>query len=622
MLKKLTLSILSLTIIGCSSTKNTSKDNKKITQIITYSGIKATDDTYFKSPSSVAFSGDKLLIADTDNNLIRQIQDSKITTYAGNGKLDNIDGKLLNASFDNPESIIVDSKNNVYLVVGYKQIQKIDTEGNTTLFAGEYTPGRSDGGFDGKKEYASFKFISSLAIDENDNIFVADNNKIRKITNGNVITIAGNNESGDKIGNPEEALFYQISDIAINKKGEIFVADQANGKIKKISTDGIVSDFIPKDKINWPTSIKFNSKGELIIFDSSNKKFYISDEKGKIVNTFSDKKITSEDYYFKVKMYIDKKDNIIIPSKNFINIIDTNFKTVQIGEEKGSCRNGAITKATYNIPYDGAFDKAGNLYVIEKGNNLVRKISNDGIVSTFSGSGKYGDKDGENKECRFAYPNSITIDHFGNLYVLDGDWRDVKIKKIDSTGKTVTFIDAKKRNLKWERPCDLVCDSENNLFLSDSQNNTIYTIDPMGNVTDYITPSQINFKGIQGLAIDKKDNLFVCDSYNHRIIKIDKNKKIEIIIPSNNIALDEPENITIDDFENLYVTDKNRTRIIKISKNNHAEIYLKESTLGTNKKKIFSEYHNTLKIEAFQSNIFVFDKYDHQIIKLKQIAKQ
>ena len=49
---------------------------------------------------------------------------------------------------------------------------------------------------------------------------------------------------------------------------------------------------------------------------------------------------------------------------------------------------------------------------------------------------------------------------------------------------------------------------------------------------------------------------------------------------------------------------------------------LKESTLGTNKKKIFSEYHNTLKIEAFQSNIFVFDKYHHQIIKLKQIAKQ
>ncbi|WP_269243104.1 hypothetical protein [Flavobacterium limnophilum] len=617
-LKKIILSILFLTIISCSSTKTTSKDNKKITQISTYSGIKATEDTYFKRPSSIVQSGDKIFVADTDNNLIRQIQDNKITTFVGNGKHDNYDGKLLEASLSNPNGLIIDSKNNIYTIADNIQIKKIDPEGNVTIFAGEkHSPGFY-GAFDGKIEFATFKFITSLAIDDNDNIFVVEQNRIRKISKGFVTTIAGSTESGDKIGTSKEALFHQISDIAISKNGEIFISDQANGKVKKMSSDGIVSEFIPRGNIYWPTSIKFNSKGELIVFDSNKKKFYVADKNGKIINTFSDKKILSENYYFKVKMIIDKNDDIIIPSLNFINIIDKNLNIVQIGEENGFCRNGDINKATYDIPYDGIFDKTGNLFIIEKGNNLVRKISKEGIVSIFSGSGNYGDKDGESTNCKFSYPQSITIDNLGNLYILDGYNNDSKIKKIDSTGKAVTFIDPIKRKLNWKRPCDMVCDSENNIFLSDSEKNTILKIDPIGNVLEYITPRDINLKMPEGLAIDKKNNLYVCDSYNHRIVKIDSNKKIEIIIPSNNIALDEPEHITIDDFGNLYVTDKNRTRIIKISNEKYSDIYIDESTLGTNKQVEFSEYYNTLNIEAFENNIFVFDKYNHQIIKLNQ----
>jgi sugar lactone lactonase YvrE len=619
----LKLLILSIFLSSCK-TKNkltyqlNSPTLQTNTQIITYSGVKALDDTYFNNPSSVLTIGNKLLITDTENNLIRQIQNQQISTYAGNGKNENINGKLTEASLHIPENIVKDSHDNLYVVTSYDQIRKIDVNGNVSLFAGKQTPGWIDGGVDGTNKDATFKHISGLAIDKNDIMFVADQNKIRKIENGKVETIAGKDESGDEIIDTNKALFNQISDIAVNEKGEIFVTDQVNRKIKKITPDGIVSNFIGNNKIDWPASIKINSLGQIIIFDSSRKKLYTYNESGKLINEFQDKKLNDENFYFKVKIHIDKKDNIIIPSKDFINIIGKNKQITQIGKKNGTCNNGERLHATFDIPFDGVFDPKGNLFVIEQGNNLIRKISNKGIVSVFSGNGNYGDQDGEKTVCEFSRPDGIAINKKGELFILDGNFKDVKIKKIDSTGRTSTYFDPKKNKINWERPSDLVFDSKNNLFLTDNNNNKIYKIDATGRPTEYINAKQIQLNRPQGICIDKADNLYICDKDNNRIVKISNNKEIITITPKNNIPLDEPENITLDDNGTIYVTDKNRTRILKIATNNQAEIFLEESRIGTNKDRNLSNYFNTLKIEMYQNRLFAFDRYNNQILELKQ----
>lgn len=634
MIKKISVSIVILIIASCSSVKKNKQANTtnkisliekvsennikpaRSTQIINYSGIYGINDVSFNVASSAINYKGSILLTDTDNNLIRQIKDNKITTYVGNGQKENIAGQYTKASLNNPENITVDSKKNIYVSVNYNQIKKIDNFGNVTHFAGKYSPGWIDGGVDGAKEAASFKFISSLIVDKKDEIYVADKNKIRKIgLDGKVTTITGGNQSGDQQGKADKALFNQLSDIALNNENELYIVDQVNGKIKKLGADGLITTFISKGIIKRPSSITVNSKGLVLVFDSSNKILYTFDKQGKLIKTLKSNVLASQDYSFQMKMTVDENDNIIIPSKDFINIINKDSQITQIGEKNGNCRNGIINEATFNYPYDGVFDTSGNLYVIEKGNSVIRKISEKGLVTTFSGNGKYGETVGIAQNTSFINTEAIAIDSFGNLYILDGNWKDVCIKKIDATGTSSVFVNPKSKSLDYERWNDLVLDSQNNLYVSDNIKNKLFKFDKSANVIEFDLSVKLN--GPAGLAVDKKDNLFICDSNNNRIVKVSKGKQTEIIVPNNNIFFDEPENITMDDLGNLYVTDKNRTRIIKMDLNLDSEIFLEESSLGKNKNHNFSEYTNTLKIESFKNDVYVFDKYDNQIFKLK-----
>jgi len=599
------------------STVNKKQASIRKTQIIKFSGVSSTDDSYFNGASSVVNYKGTILVTDTGNNRIKQIKDNAIIAYAGNGQKENIEGQFTNASLKNPENIVIDSKNNIYVSVNYNQILKIDPLGNVTHFAGKYYRGSIDGeaGLDGQKEVASFKFISSLIVDDNDEIYVADKNKIRKISlDGKVTTVAGSNQSGNQLGNAEKALFNQISDIAFNKERELYIVDQVNRKVKKLDSKGMVIPFIQSGIFKWPTSIAVNSKGFLLVFDGADKIVYTFDKQGKLIETLKNSVLTSQEYSFQMKMTIDDNDNLIIPSKDFVNKINKDSQITQIGEKNGNCRNGIINKATFYIPYDGVFDAMGTLYVIEKGNIDIRKISTDGVVSVFCGNGKYGNTIGTAENTSFINTEAIANDSQGNLYVIDGDWKDVRIKKIDSNGVSSIFVVPKSENTEKQRWNDLVFDSKNNLYVSDNGKNVIHKFDSLGNVAEFKVSQTLDAPA--GLAVDQDDNLFICDSNNNRIVKVSNNNKVEIITPNNDIYLDEPENITCDKLGNLYVTDKNRTRMIKIDMNLNSEIFLEESLLGKNKDNHLNEYTNTLKIESFGDAIYVFDKYDNQIFKL------
>lgn len=622
MTQKIIATLSVLILIGCSTHKpkhlQTKKDPIKRANVTVYSGVLRTNDTCFDWASSAIKYGNKILVADTENNLIRKIEKNKISTYVGNGVKENKDGKGVEASLNNPENIQIDTNKNVYVSVNYNQIYQIDSLGNAALFSGRRYRGSIDGiaGQDGEIHLVSYRFISGLAIDTKNEIFVADKNSIRKIDlNGTVTTIAGNQDGGDEIGKAEEARFNQISDIALNKQQELYIVDQVNRKVKKLNQDGTVSTFITKGLLKWPSSIAINSKGIVHIFDSQDKKIVLFDQKGNLLKTINDNILTSQEYTFHVKIKVDEMDNIILTSKDFVNYIDKDSKIIQFGLKNGTSRNGDIKTASYKQPFDGVFDKNGNLFVLDKGNNLIRKISKEGLVTTFCGNGTYGSSVGKPHFTSFQYPESIAIDNANNLYVINGDWKDVKIIKIDPNGHSSIFINPKQKAFDYERLQDLAIDSKNNLYITDSKKNIIHKFDAQGNKIEFDIP--LTFNNLAGLTFDNEDNLLLCDSQNNRIVKVFKNNKTQIITTNNGIILNEPENITIDKLGNIYVTDHNRTRIIKIDKNLKSSIFVNEYELGNNKDNNFSEYNNTLKIEAFEDAIYVFDKYDNQILKLQ-----
>lgn len=204
----------------------------------------------FDSPSFLATPKTGLLISDTNNNLIRYFTKTKVSTYAGNIAGGYKDGKRTKALFNNPTGIVATSKGVVYIAdTGNNVIRKIDRNDNVTTYAGVVS---LDGGYkDGNAKEAMFNQPIGLALKDGA-LYVADcgNQRIRKIENGKVTTIAGGGEEkydnsneviGDYIdGTVENARFNFPQNIAVDDRGNIYVADTGNSAIRKIDKNGNV----------------------------------------------------------------------------------------------------------------------------------------------------------------------------------------------------------------------------------------------------------------------------------------------------------------------------------------------------------------------------------------------
>jgi sugar lactone lactonase YvrE len=190
----------------------------------------------FHRPHGVSLDKNKnVLVADTDNHLIRKITPSGVvTTLAGSETAGYADGVGTEAQFKNPTGLAVGGLGNLYVAdAGNHRIRKITPSGVVTTLAGSGTAGNADG----QGTEAQFKAPTSLAVDGLGNLYVADdgNNRIRKITpSGSVTTLAGSGNTGADDGYGTAASFNSPWGIAVDASGVIYVADQDNDKIRKI----------------------------------------------------------------------------------------------------------------------------------------------------------------------------------------------------------------------------------------------------------------------------------------------------------------------------------------------------------------------------------------------------
>ncbi len=145
--------------------------------------------------------------------------------------------------------------------------------------------------------------------------------------------------------------------------------------------------------------------------------------------------------------------------------------------------DGQGTNASFNTPENGVFDRNGNLFVADYGNNEIRKVTPAGMVSTFAGSTTSGYKDGPSSQALFSGPSGVCFDSQGNLYV--SDELNNRIRKIDPTGNVTTIAgsgvatlhDANGTNASFNRPIGLAFDSLSGmLIVADSRDNAIRTI--------------------------------------------------------------------------------------------------------------------------------------------------
>jgi hypothetical protein len=212
----------------------------------------------FYQPMGLAFGpSGNLYVADSGNHKIRKITPAGVvTTYAGSGFPGANVGPALGASFNSPRGVAVDSAENVYVAdSGNHMIRLIKTFylfNLSTPVLGLYLgvsnfAGTATAGFgDGSGSSASFRQPSAVTSDGQGNLYVADqgNNAIRRISaSGVVSTIAGSGASGAQNGTGGAATFSSPSDLALDASGGILVADSLNGMIRSVTTAGSVSTF-------------------------------------------------------------------------------------------------------------------------------------------------------------------------------------------------------------------------------------------------------------------------------------------------------------------------------------------------------------------------------------------
>ena len=230
----------------------------------------------FDNPMGVAVDSNRtIFVADTGKSIIRKISPSgNVTTLAGSAA----------ASFNNPKGVTVDYFGNVFVAdTGNNQIRKISPSGSVTTLAGS-----DSGGFaDGMGVAAKFFNPTGVAVDVNGSIYVADysNHRIRKISpSGSVTTLAGSGSQGFADGMGLAASFNNPTGVAVDKNGMVFVADYKNHRIRKISPLGNVTTLAGNGSnafadgvglaafFNCPYGVAVDSNGSIYVGDEGNSK--------------------------------------------------------------------------------------------------------------------------------------------------------------------------------------------------------------------------------------------------------------------------------------------------------------------------------------------------------------
>jgi sugar lactone lactonase YvrE len=224
------------------------------------------------SPRGVAIDGNgNLFIADYLNNCIRKVSTNQIiTTVAGNGTsgYTGDGGYATNAELQTPLDVAIDGGGNMFIADYNCNIRKVSRSGTITTIAGNGIQGYSGDG--GAATNARIDIPFGIAVDVKGNLFIADyqNNRIREVsTNGIITTVAGNGAngySGDG-GLATNAMLYYPKDVSVDPCGNLFIADSGNGRIRKVDTNGIITTIAT----NGTSGIAVDGNGNLFIVASS-----------------------------------------------------------------------------------------------------------------------------------------------------------------------------------------------------------------------------------------------------------------------------------------------------------------------------------------------------------------
>jgi len=615
------------------------------------------------TPSGVAVDASgNLFIVDSGNNRIRKMgAGGIITTVAGNGLPGySGDGRAaVSAGLNSPGGVAVDASGNLFIAdTGNEVIRKVDTHGIITTVAGNgkltFTPqgikvnpkggspkggpgGNYSGtysGDGGAATNAGLNLPSGVAVDAAGNLFIADqdNGRIRKVDANAIITTVAGNGTGGYSGDGGAATNASLSPsgVGVDAAGRLFIADSANNRIREVASNGIITTLAGNGtwaysgdggaatnaSLNNPSGVGLEASGDLLIADSGNNRIRKVDTNG-IITTVAGNgpsglqggfsgdggPATNASLNNPVGVAVGASGNLFIADQanERIRNVDVNgiITTVAGNGSIGYCGDGgAATNASLSGPAGSAADASGNLFIADGGNQRVRKVDLNGIISTVAGNGSagYSGDGGAATIASLNGPSGAAVDASGNLFIADE--ANDRIRKVGVNGVVTTVAGGgdgdggAATDASLNNPTGAAVDASGNLFIADFSKQRVRKVDVNGIITtvagngvggysgDGGAATDASLSGPSGVAVDASGNLFIADQYNNRIRKVDANGIISTVAgggsgggysgdggAATNASLSTPYGVAVDASSNLFITDSSHQRVRKVGVN-------------------------------------------------------